>query len=198
MLALLLAAAAPQSALEAERAFAADAQVLGQWTAFRKWAADDATMFAPQPVKAQAWLRDRKEPAKAVEWWPTVSWVSCDGSLAVNTGGSRWPDGSAGYFTTVWQRQADGSWRWLVDGGDTLKAPRPRLPSPPVVHASCKPPKLASDQPVGPQAGAGGSPDRSLLWEWAINATGHTRVSSVYLWNGERYVDALEDVVDVP
>ena len=31
------AAPAPQTAIEAERAFAADAQKLGQWTAFRKW-----------------------------------------------------------------------------------------------------------------------------------------------------------------
>ena len=45
ILALLLAAAAPQTAIDAERAFVADAQTLGQWTAFRKYAADDAVMI---------------------------------------------------------------------------------------------------------------------------------------------------------
>ena len=40
ILALLIVAAEPQTAIDAERAFAADAQKLGQWTAFRKWAAD--------------------------------------------------------------------------------------------------------------------------------------------------------------
>ena len=62
MLALLLAAAAAtpaiaqgspaRSAVEAERAFARDAQRLGQWTAFRKYADLDAVMFNPQAVWA--------------------------------------------------------------------------------------------------------------------------------------------------
>ena len=120
---LLMLAAAPAAAttpVEAERAFAADAQTLGQWTAFRKWATDDATMFVPQPVKAQAFLKDRQDPAKAIDWWPTASFMSCDGSLAVNTGGWKRPDGTVGYFSTVWQRQADGGWKWIVDGGDGI------------------------------------------------------------------------------
>jgi hypothetical protein len=49
---LLAAAAAPLTAVEAERAFAADAQKQGQWTAFRKWAAPDAVMWTPQAVWA--------------------------------------------------------------------------------------------------------------------------------------------------
>ena len=43
--ALLLAAAAP-SALDAEQAFARDAQRIGQWSAFRKWAHRDAVMMS--------------------------------------------------------------------------------------------------------------------------------------------------------
>ena len=57
ILALLLAAAAPiapTSALDVERAFAADAQRLGQWTAFRKYAAPDALMFGRKPDLATA------------------------------------------------------------------------------------------------------------------------------------------------
>ena len=69
-------APAPQTALDAERAFAADAQTIGQWAAFRKWAAIDAIMFVRQPVQALDWLRGRAEPAQAVQWWPTASWRS--------------------------------------------------------------------------------------------------------------------------
>ena len=59
MILLLLAAAAataaPSStAIDAERAFASDAQRIGQWAAFRKYAARDAIMFNPQAV----WARD--------------------------------------------------------------------------------------------------------------------------------------------
>ena len=52
--ALLLAAAAAPTAIDAEHAFARDAQRIGQWTAFRKWADSDAVMFTPQA----AWARD--------------------------------------------------------------------------------------------------------------------------------------------
>ena len=84
ILALLLAAApvsAPMSAIDAERAFAADAQKNGQWTAFRNSAAPDAVMFVPEKVNAQAWLKDRADPPVSVFWWPGRSYVSCDGSV---------------------------------------------------------------------------------------------------------------------
>ncbi|MGH6705455.1 MAG: hypothetical protein ACREB1_01445, partial [Sphingomicrobium sp.] len=104
MIAALLIAAAAPTAVDAERAFAADAQKLGQWTAFRKYATDDALMFVPTPTNAQTWLRGRDDPKQSIEWWPTESYSSCDGRLAVNKGGWRRPDGSVGYFTTVWRR----------------------------------------------------------------------------------------------
>ena len=46
------------TAIDAERAFAADAQQRGQWTAFRATATEEAVMFVPQPVNAQAFLKD--------------------------------------------------------------------------------------------------------------------------------------------
>ncbi len=59
-LALLLIGAAPATAADAERAFAASAQTQGQWTAFRAFADAEAIMFTPQPVKAQAWLAEHQ------------------------------------------------------------------------------------------------------------------------------------------
>jgi hypothetical protein len=186
-----------QTAIDAERAFAADAQTLGQWTAFRKWAAADAIMFVPGPIRAQAWLEDRRNPAKAIEWWPTAAWLSCDGLLAVNTGGARYPDGSHGYFTTVWQRQSDGGWRWVLDHGDRLSQSRPRPVRPAVVRAKCGAPAAKPAVAHGPMHGGGRSPDRTLVWEWGHNATGRTRAFSAYVWDGRRYVDAMEDLVAV-
>ena len=52
--AFLLASAPVTTAIDVERAFAADAQKIGQWTAFRKYADQDAVMFTPQAV----WVRD--------------------------------------------------------------------------------------------------------------------------------------------
>ena len=81
ILALLLAAAAPvpMTAIDAERAFAADSQKFGQWTAFRKWSTPDALMFVPQPTKARDFLKGSKNPPASVFWWPGRSYVSCDG-----------------------------------------------------------------------------------------------------------------------
>ncbi len=121
MLSLLLAAAAAAAptAVDAERAFAADAQRIGQWSAFRKYADRDAVMFTPQAVWAHEFLKDRKDPPKAVAWHPTQSWVSCDGRTAVNTGPA-FRDGKAyGNFNTVWQREK-GDWLWVYDAGSPL------------------------------------------------------------------------------
>ena len=134
---LMLADAPPMTAIDAERAFAADAKAIGQWTAFRKWSTDDAVMFVPQPTNAHAFLKDAKDPKKVIDWWPTASWISCDGKLAVNTGGWQRPDGKVGYFSTVWQLQPDGSWKWVVDGGGELTVARERPAEPVTVKASC-------------------------------------------------------------
>lgn len=160
--------------LDAERAFAADARTLGQWTAFRKWAAPDATMFVPQPVNAQAWLKDRKDPPRAIDWWPTAAWMSCDGTLAADTGGWRQPDGSVGYFSTVWQRQADGGWKWVLDHGDVLAKPRTRPIFTHVGKAVCQRPFHRSglivydaDSPA-PVTGTISSRDATLSITWSV------------------------------
>ena len=170
------------SALDAERAFAADAQKLGQWTAFRKWGASDATMFVPQPINAQTWLKDRKDPAKAIDWWPTASYVSSDGSLAVNTGGWKRPDGAVGYFSTVWQRQPDGGWKWIVDGGGELKVTRERPAAIEPVIAECldltRTVRVEVESPKGAMEN-GHSLDGSVMWWWAAGTRGERHFSAM-------------------
>lgn len=181
--ALLLQAAAPQTALDAERAFAATAQAKGQWTASREFAAEDAVMFVPQPVKAQEWLKDRQDPPKSVEWWPTKSYVSCDGNTAVNIGGWKRPGGSVGTFTTIWRRQADGGWKWIYDGGDTLDAPLPAPVEPEVIRPDCAKPAPAYILEWVPDGGSGASRDYSLIWKWSVAPDG-TRRFGLTQWNG--------------
>jgi hypothetical protein len=141
MILTMLAAAAlqPQNAVEAERAFAAMAQTDGASTAFLHWSTPEAIMFAPALVTAQSLYRGRPNPPPGLMWWPGRSWVSCDGSLAVNTG--PWVRGggrSTGTFTTVWQRQSDGQWRWLLDHGRPTPRAVPATDDPQVTRASCR------------------------------------------------------------
>lgn len=199
LLALALQAAAPQTAVEAERAFAAAAQADGQWTAFRRFATDDAIMFTPQPTNAQYWLGGRADPPRAVEWWPTESYVACDGAVAVNTGGWKRPDGSVGYFTTVWKRQADGGWKWVVDHGDTLATPRARPDAPRVRQAICAgktKPFLSLRSSTGPGVvfANGESADHSVAWSWIVDAD-NARSLMISFWNGRSYETVIDDKV---
>ena len=105
----------PSAVIAAEMAFARAAQEKGQWTAFRQYATRDAVMFVPGPVDAQAWLRRQTDPAEAVKWQPYQVWSSCDGSFVVSTGGATYPGGAQSNFMTVWQKQDDGEYRWVLD-----------------------------------------------------------------------------------
>lgn len=215
MIALLLAAAAPQaapqtapkSAVDAERAFAAHARKVGQWTAFRAYAEPTAVMFDPQAVWAHDFLKNRKDPPRSVEWWPTQSFVSCDGDVAVNTGGARYPSGQHGYFTTVWARQKDGGWKWSVDGGDSVRKPLARPARPAVRRASCAglnrirqvyanstpTTQAIAGQPPA-DAGQGRSADGTLAWSWTVTKEG-ARHMQARLWNGRRYQVVLNQRV---
>ena len=203
--ALVLAAAPAPSAIDAERAFARDAQRIGMWSAFRKYADKDAVMFSPQAVWARDFLKDRKDPPKAIGWRPARSYVSCDGRTAVNTGPWFTPDGKlAGYFTTVWQR-SDGQWRWVYDGGGPNKI-APRAGPPKVARASCSrrapgapiipPPPLTGKQArtTPEDNGRGESADKTLGWDWKVGKKGDRRLR-VYQWTGRRYSLVLNNVV---
>jgi hypothetical protein len=199
------AAPAPQTAIEAERAFAADAQKLGQWTAFRKWSAPNALMFTPQPVKAHDFLEDRKDPPVAVFWWPGHSFVSCDGTVAINTGPwvREWGK-SVGYFTTVWKRQPAGGWKWLLDHGDALQTARGEGGDIKPVRASCERPRPASlpirvyPAPERKVADGGGqSDDGTLIWLWDVQPDG-SREFRAYLWTGKVLEQVIHDRIAAP
>jgi hypothetical protein len=209
MIAALLLAASVPTAVDAEYAFARDAQRIGQWTAFRKWAEKDAVMFTPQAVWARDFLKPLKDPPKAITWRPADSFVSCDGRTAVNTGPWFKLNGSAGgYFTTVWQRERK-DWRWAYDGGGPLKGPPPGNAVPRTHRASCSAkapgPPIAPPPPLTPAQslktpvdnGRGQSADRTLGWDWKVEKKGE-RIFRVYMWNGYRYAQVLYNDIPAP
>lgn len=134
----------PTAVIAAELALARDAQTRGQWTAFAAAAAPDAVMFIPAMVWAQRWLKGRANPAVSVKRQPQRLWASCDGSLVVSRGTWQGPRG-IGYFTTVWERQTDGAYRWVFDHADTLAQ---ALPAPEMLTA------LVADCPDRPRPAA--------------------------------------------
>ncbi len=198
LLPLLLAAAAPQTAVEAEQAFNRAAQTEGQWTAFRRFSTADSVMFNPQPVKTHALLAEARDPPIAVQWFPAESYVSCDGTMAVNTGPWVRPK-AAGYFTTVWVRQADGGWKWVMDGGDALEKPIAAGEKARVETASCKgkPHALPVEKAGTGTTGSGTSPDGTLHYQWHVAPDGE-RAFNAWLWNGREMAPVVEDRVAAP
>lgn len=198
---LFSAAATPQTAIDAEREFAKRAQTEGMWTAFRATAAEDAIMFVPAPTKAHDFLKDRKDPLLSYMWWPAEAYMSCDGKLAVTTGPS--VRGAArGYFTTVWAKQPDGRWKWLLDHGSPLEKPRPAREEAEQFRAACEGtpsyPMLTDPRrdplPDADAIGALSSPDRSLQVTWSASPSG-TRKLVVHLWKGRWFDLVLIDEV---
>lgn len=154
----------PTEVIATELAFARAAKEDGQWTAFREFSTDEAVMFVPEAVNAHDWLAKQTDPPQTVAWQPHQMWSSCDGSLAVTSGAWQRPDGTAGYFTTVWQRQRNGKYRWVLDQGDALDEP---LKSPEFVStdvALCDPlaPIAQSADPAGGTTYRFTSDDRTL------------------------------------
>ncbi len=108
-----------------ERDFAAFTHDHGYTKGFFTYSAPGAIDFEPQatPVHDQlaaALAQDDSEkdaPSKLI-WWPYRASIASSGDLAWDMGPWR-IDGSdkAGWFMTVWQKQADGTWRWIIDGG---------------------------------------------------------------------------------
>lgn len=203
----LLIAAASLTAVDAERAFARDAQRLGQWTAFRKYADDTAVMFTPQAIWAHEFLAGKKDPLKSIVWGPSHSWTSCDGRTAITRGpwataAGKW----SGYFTTVWVRE-EGGWQWTYDAGDELTAPTPLPKKAKVQRASCagrekisgeyreevKPIARIAGKPPA-DAGQGRSADGTLIYVWKVAASGE-RHFQAKLWNGRDYRTVLDQKV---
>ncbi|RZA29501.1 MAG: hypothetical protein EOP02_04330 [Proteobacteria bacterium] len=187
----------------AELAFARMARERGQWTAFAQYAAPDALMFVPAPVNAQTWLKGRANPAQAVKWQPHQVWSSCDGSLAVAKGAWQQGDGTSGYFTTIWQRQEDGSLKWVLDQGDALDQPlgEPEMVSGQV--ADCDP--VTSNvitMPRGQNSDGrfyfdGHAKEDSLSWTITVEPD-LSRVLRVYMWQDKEMREVLTSSVAAP
>ena len=206
MLTFLLLAATLPTAVDAERAFARDAQRIGQWTAFRKYAAPTAVIFTPQAVWAHEALKGRKDPPAALTWSPAESYVSCDGRTAVNKGPWTSASGKAhGYFTTVWMRKGR-AWTWVYDGGDGLDTPMPPRARPIVRRASCSRGSAVralakravsaaqvAGKPPG-DAGTGQSADGTLSYQWKVDPKG-ARHFQAQLWTGRQYQTVLEQQI---
>lgn len=103
----------------AELAFAARGREIGPVPSFREFIAPGGIMFLPGPMVAADYLAKANWPG-VILWRPEFVYAAASGDLAVSMGPSLWTVGEEkdpGYFLTIWAKQPDGSWKWLLDRG---------------------------------------------------------------------------------
>jgi len=116
------------SLADTERAFAKTSEEKGTREAFLAFIADNGTLFRPRAEKGKQWLLEHipapstKRPLLA--WQPSFAYVARAGDLGYTFGPWEFkPDINDqkpiayGHFVTVWQKQSDGSWKFVVDLG---------------------------------------------------------------------------------
>ena len=113
-----------------EDQFCAMARDQGLLAAFQHFAAPDVAFIDTDPRKwhGPAAVLERigpDQPGVTLTWSASFTDVSDDGTLGYNYGRYEWKatdrEGkvhtSTGWFLTLWKRQPDGSWRYVMDNG---------------------------------------------------------------------------------
>lgn len=126
-----------------EDAFCAMAKERGLLAAFQHFAAPNVAFIDTDPRKfrgpaAVQERMGRTPPGASLTWSADFTDVSDDGTLGYNYGRYEYrgpgPDGSertaGGWFLSIWKRQPDGSWRYVMDTGAPDRPPPP-APKPP-------------------------------------------------------------------
>ncbi len=123
-----------QSALhdmvKTEQAFSKMAEEKNTRDAFLAFIADDGLLFRPGAVNGRKWILDHPPPPPKddkrplLAWQPSYAGMAASGDMGFTTG--PWEakadikdekPGGYGHFMTVWKKQADGSWKFVVDLG---------------------------------------------------------------------------------
>ena len=112
-----------------EYAFVSAAAELGTRDAFLKFVADDGIIFRPNAVNGKAFLSNAPKRPGLLSWYPTYAGISRDSDMGFTTGPADFKkdkDSSAiwfGNFSTVWQRQSNGEFKFVIDIGNSNNKP---------------------------------------------------------------------------
>ena len=114
--------------IHTEQAFSRMALEKNTRDAFMAFIADDGLLFRPGAVNGKKWMLEHPAPPSdkrpLLQWQPSLGVMAASGDFGYTTGPweSR-PDikdekpSAYGHFVTVWKKQRDGSWKFVVDLG---------------------------------------------------------------------------------
>jgi hypothetical protein len=113
-----------QKLIDTEHSFAQAAAVNGTKSAFLEYLADDGLVFTPDAANGKAFWTARSASPSLLSWAPNFADISSNGVLGYTTGnweyrakGKGDTPSAFGDFITLWLRQSDGQYRFVVDIG---------------------------------------------------------------------------------
>ena len=119
-----------QKVVDAEHSFASLAAEKGTKAAFLDNMSDDALVFLPEKTNAKTFWSARAESKSLLSWQPNYADVSANGILGYTAGNWEYrPKGKEdaptafGEFITIWVRQPNGVYKFVVDIG--VSHPKP-------------------------------------------------------------------------
>ena len=118
-----------------ERAFSRMSEEKGIRESFTEFIAEDGILFRPRAVFGKKWMRDNPLPPSTMRpllvWQPMFAGISRDGDLGYTTGPWQFKNdikdakfSAFGNFMTVWKKQPDGKWKFVVDLGVSNPEPK--------------------------------------------------------------------------
>lgn len=127
-------ASALQSMVDTERAFARMSEEQGIRPSFMAFIADNGILFRPTAVKGKQWMTEHPLPPSdkrpLLSWQPTFADMARAGDMGYTTGAWEYKSDihdaqpvAFGNFLTVWKKQPDRSWKFVIDLG--ISNPQP-------------------------------------------------------------------------
>lgn len=123
--------------LMAERDFSRMSEAKGIRESFTEFIAEDGILFRPRAVFGKKWMQENPLPPSKTRpllvWQPIFAGISRAGDLGYTTGPWQFKNdikdakfSGFGNFMTVWKKQPDGKWKFVVDLG--VSNPEPKKP----------------------------------------------------------------------
>ena len=138
-----------QEMVQTEQAFSRMAAEKNTRDAFMEFIADDGLLFRPTAVNGKKWMNEHPMPPSdkhpLLAWQPAFARMAAAGDLGFTTGPWELKEdvkdekpSAYGHFVTLWKKQPDGKWKFVVDlginhpmSGGPLRLWQPPEPKPP-------------------------------------------------------------------
>ncbi|HTG78159.1 MAG TPA: hypothetical protein VL553_01000 [Sphingomicrobium sp.] len=119
--------------IEVEQDFASASLSQGIKRSFLAYSAPDSVLFRPGPVAGVPALKNDPDDndGLTLDWWPAMGAIANSGDMALSVGPwvldvpGKTKRQLYGYYATIWKKQPDGSWKFVIDGAGAKIGSKP-------------------------------------------------------------------------